>query len=109
MAIKKTTKKVATEDNQVYDVEILRAKDLSKDGKTSIALDMKVNGVKIYSCWYRVYEDRKKPGEEKGFIAFPSRQGSDGNWYQYAWFPISEELLKDLEGQIEKKLAEVDA
>lgn len=92
------------EELHVYDVEILKVKDFSKDGKTCIAVDLQVNGVKIYGCWYRVYEDRKKPGEEKGFISFPSRQGSDGKYYQYAWFPISEDLLQDLEKQIETML-----
>lgn len=87
-----------------YDVTVTRAKDLSKDGKTAIACDLEVNGVKIYGCFYRVYEDRKNPGEEKGFIAFPSRKGSDDKWYQHAWFPISDELLADIEKQINEQL-----
>ena len=106
MAIKKTAKANVKDESYVYDVNILRVKDFSRDGKTAIALDLEVNGVKIYGCWYRVYEDRKKPGEEKGFISFPSRQGSDGKYYQHAWFPISEDLLEKLEKEIEKKLAE---
>lgn len=105
MAIKKTAAK-KSEDSFVYDVEVIRVKDFTKDGKTAISLDLMVNGVKIYGCWYRVYEDRKKPGEEKGFISFPSRLGSDGKYYQHAWFPISEDLLEKLEKEIEKKLAE---
>ena len=105
MAIKKTAAK-KSEDSFIYDVEVLRVKDLTKDGKTAIAIDLMVNGVKIYGCFYRVYEDRKKPGEEKAFIAFPSRLGSDGNYYQHAWFPISEKKLQEIEKQIEVKLAE---
>lgn len=104
MAIKGGSKKKTEENATVYQVEVLRVKDFSKDGKTAISVDLEANGVKIYGCWYRVYEDRKKPGEEKGFIAFPSRQGSDGKYYQHAWFPVSEDLLEEIEKQINEKL-----
>lgn len=104
MAIKGGAKKAAKEPEFEYDVQVLKAKDFSKDGKTAIAVDLQVNGVKIYGCWYWVYEDRKKPGDEKGFISFPSRQGSDGKYYQHAWFPISDDLLAKIEVEIGKLL-----
>ena len=105
MAIKGGKKAAEKKEAAVsYDVEVLKAKDFSKDGKTAISVDLQVNGVKIYGCWYRVYEDREKPGEQKGFISFPSRQGSDGKYYQHCWFPISDELLEKLEKDIEAKI-----
>lgn len=105
MAIKRTAKKETEQQAPAitYDVEVTRAREFDN----GIALDLTVNGVKIYGCWYRTYEDRKKPGDEKAFIGFPSRQGSDGKYYQHAWFPVSDELLADIEKQIEAKLAEL--
>lgn len=102
IARKKNDAKKADAAEVSYNVEVLRAKDTGKD----IAVDMEVNGVKVYGCWYRTYEDREHPGDEKSFIAFPSRKGTDGKWYQYAWFPINDELLADIEKKIEAKLAE---
>lgn len=100
MAIK--SKKVAEEKAVKYDVEVRRAKEFDN----GISIDIEVNGVKIYNVWYRTYEDRKNPGDEKAFLGFPSRKGNDGKYYQYCWFPVSDELLADIEKKIEEKLAE---
>lgn len=99
MAIKKNTKK-ADAPKVEYNVSVKRAKEFDN----GIALDLIVNGVNIYGCWYRTYEDRDKPGEERSFIAFPSRKGNDGKYYQYAWFPIDDVLLTDIEKKIETAL-----
>lgn len=99
----KTAKKEKEDAPQIeYNVEVTRAKSFDN----GISIDMVCNGVKIYGAWYRTYEDRKNPGDEKAFIGFPSRQGNDGKYYQHCWFPISEDLLQDIEKQIEVKLAE---
>lgn len=100
MAIAK--KKAAAKDATNYEVTVLKAREFDN----AIAVDMEVNGVKIYGSYYRTYEDREKPGDEKSFISFPARKGNDGKWYQYAWFPIGDELLADIEKQIEEKLDE---
>ena len=96
----KTTKKDLS--GIKYDVEITKAKEFDN----AIAIDMIVNGVKLYGSYYRTYEDRKKPGEETAFISFASRKGNDGKYYQHYWFPIDDELLQEIEKQIEVKLAE---
>ena len=99
MAIKRNTN-TKKDPEQTFSVEVTRAKELDN----CIAFDMIANGVKIYGCFYRTYEDRDRPGDEKAFISFPSRKGSDGKWYQHAWFEVSPELLADIEKQIEAKL-----
>lgn len=96
--VKKSEKKEAAVN---YTVTVMRAKQLDN----CIGIDLQVNGVKIYNCFYRTYEDRDNPGDEKAFIAFPSRKGSDGKWYQYAWFRVDEAVLQDIEKQIESLLA----
>lgn len=105
MAIKKNSSSAAKAEKAEsikYDVEVTRAKEFDN----GISIDMMCNGVKIYGAWYRTYEDRKNPGDEKAFIGFPSRQGNDGKYYQHCWFPISDELLKEIEKQIEVKISE---
>ena len=84
-----------------YNAEVVRAHDLSKDGKTCISFDMIVNGVKINGCFYR---DGEKDGKQYEFISLPSTKGKDGKYYPVCSFKISDELLKDIEDQIEKKL-----
>ena len=102
MAVKRTVKK-DQEPAVKYDVTVMRAKDFGEKG---ISLDLMVNGVKLYGAWYKTYEDRKKPGEETSFVSFASRKGTDGNWYNWYYFPINDELLQEIEKQIEVAIAE---
>lgn len=80
-----------------FKATVLKAKEV-KDGK--VTFDMEVNGIKIYSCWYNEYTN--KSGKEGTMLSFPSYKGSDGNYYNYVWFPISQELKNDIIAQIEK-------
>ena len=98
MALK--NKKVAAEND--YKVTVKHVKDFSKDGKTSIAVDLEVNGVMIYGCYYREGED--KNGKEYNMLAFPSKKGSDGKYYNHAYFKISDELLENIQQQIDSLL-----
>ena len=45
-------------------------------------------------------EDAKRNIKES-FISFPARKGNDGNYYNHAWFKISDELRAEIEKQIE--------
>lgn len=98
--------KAKAETKTEYEIKVIRAKDFTKNGEpTSISFDLVVNGVKIYNCWYRTYEDRKNPGEETGFIGFPSRKGSDGKYYNYAYFdyqPYIEEIERQIVALLDK-------
>ena len=87
-----------------YDVNVLRAKDLTEKSKldTNVAFDMEVNGIKIYGCWLK--EGTGKDGKEYSLISLPSQKGKDENYYSVAWFPISKELSKEIREQIVKML-----
>lgn len=85
-----------------YKVTVKHVKDFSKDGKTSIAVDLEVNGVMIYGCYYREGED--KNGKEYNMFAFPSKKGSDGKYYNHAYFHVSDELLENIQNQIDSLL-----
>lgn len=85
-------------ENKVeYKATVLKAKEV-KDG--TVTFDMEVNGIKIYSCWYNEYIN--KSGKEGTMLSFPSYKGSNGNYYNYVWFPISQEMKKDIIAQLEK-------
>lgn len=79
----------------VYDVSITRAYQFS-DG--SIVFDMIVNGISLYSCTIR--ESRNG----NIFISFPSKQGKDGKYYSYAYFPIDSDLQDKIIDMIAEKL-----
>lgn len=102
MAIKKNTKKTE-EAKEVKQLEITvkKAKDFSDDEKTSIAVDLEVNGVTIYNCWYR--EGKKKDGSDYAMIAFPSRKDEKTDkYYNYAYVQFSKEDIENIATQIEQ-------
>ena len=59
--------------------------------------DITINDVTIYSC-------RIIKGKKGKFIAFPSHEGSDGNYYNHAWFDFSEEDAKEIIEAVEEEL-----
>ena len=64
----------------------------------NISFDIIANGINIYGLTYITVN---KDGEDKSFISFPSRKGSDGKYYNYCYFKIDEELQSEIEKQIE--------
>ena len=104
MAIKKNSKKEAETKEEVKQLEITvkRADDFSDDEKTSIAIDLEVNGVTIYNCWYR--EGKKKDGTDYSMVAFPSREDpkNKGKYYNHAYVKLSEDDVENIANQIEQ-------
>ena len=102
MAIKKNTKKSEeTKEVKQLEITVKRAKDFSDDEKTSIAVDLEVNGVTIYNCWYR--EGLKKDGTEYAMIAFPSRKDEKTDkYYNHAYVQFSKEDIANIAEQIEQ-------
>lgn len=96
MALKKNAgsaqKKEQPKQESSFEIEVTRAKDVG----TAIMFDMKVNGVMIYGCSYKTLR-RKDNNEEFAKIGFPSRQGSDGNWYNNVYFKITDEMIDTIE------------
>ena len=80
-----------------YDVKVTRAKEF-KEGQ--VTFDMVVNGVSIYGCWYR--EGTDKQGNDYQMISFPSHQGKDEKYYNYAWFKIEDDIKSNIIEQLQK-------
>lgn len=100
MAIKKD-KKQETKAQELT-IKVTRAHDFTKDGKTSIAFDMEVNGVTIYGCWYR---EGEKYGEEWSMVNFPSRQDEkSGKYYSHAYVKLTQDQIDEIAKQIENLL-----
>lgn len=99
---KKTENKA--EQAQALTIEVLRAHDLTKDDQEgcNIAVDLKINGVTIYGCFYREGKDKK--GNDYSMISFPSHKGNDGKYYNYAYVKLTDEDVEKISGDIEKLL-----
>ena len=106
MAIsKKGKQEVKKEEAQALTIKVTRAKDFTKEGADgcTIAFDMKVNGVTIYSCFYR--EGTKKDGDSYSMVSFPARQDEKTKkYYNHAYVKLSDEQVEDIAKQIENLL-----
>lgn len=103
---KKTEKSAEQAQAQALTIEVLRAKDFTKDdakeNECSIVFDMKVNGVTIYGCWYRTGSDKK--GEDYEMVSFPSQKGKDGKYYNHAYVQLQQFDIDFISSEIEKLL-----
>ena len=103
---KKTEKPAEQAPAQALIIEVLRAKDFTKDdakeNECSIVFDMKVNGVTIYGCWYRTGSDKK--GEDYEMVSFPSQKGKDGKYYNHAYVQLQQSDIDFISSEIEKML-----
>ena len=97
MQSKKTAEKAQEQEFlNVESLEILRA---TEGKKGLVFFDMRLNGIYIYGM-------SVVSGRTGDFISWPSRKGSDGNYYKYAYAPLREETLKSILGAVQDKLDE---
>lgn len=96
MAIKRTNTDKG--DALEYVVKVKSAKEMQSG---DIALTMDVNGVVLYNCFYIT---RNGKNGEFNMIQFPQYKGKNGNYYNYCYFKITDEMLADIEKQIEEVL-----
>ena len=89
--------KGSTKETNTYDVKVTRAKE-TKEGQ--VVFDMIVNGVNIYSCWYR--EGKDKNGKDYTMISFPSQKADNGKYYNHCWFKIEDSLKEEIVAQLQK-------
>ena len=89
--------KGSTKEANTYDVKVTRAKE-TKEGQ--VVFDMIVNGVNIYSCWYR--EGKDKNGKDYTMISFPSQKADNGKYYNHCWFKIEDNLKEEIIAQLQK-------
>lgn len=78
-----------------YHVEVLK---VTSRKEKKINFNARVNGVTIYGMQYIEYVN--KEGQPGSMIVPPSYKGSNGQYYNNAWFPISRELKADIEKQL---------
>lgn len=104
MAIKKNAEAAPKEEKKAkasYTCKVKRVHVVSKDEKTRILFDMEVNGVSVSGC---TYMEGTKDGKEWQMVTFPQRKGSDGNYYNIVWMPMSKETVQTIASQIEQLL-----
>ena len=77
-----------------YDIEVVRAADYDD----MVFFDVKINGVMIYGCRYM-------EGKDGDFIAFPSKKGKDGKYYNHAWIKLEADHVALIDEQIDKLLS----
>lgn len=94
MAINSGSKK----EKVTYNVKVLKAAQYD----WGITCDIEVNGVTIYGCVHR--EGVKADGTEWSLLSMPSRKATDGKYYNHVFFPMSKDMLSDIEKQIENLL-----
>lgn len=69
--------------------EVVRAQEFTRqDGQSWHVADLKINGVTVYGCRAVTYKD-KQTGEDKDFLGWPERKGSDGKYYKWAYCNLS--------------------
>ena len=98
---KKANKKEQTERENIvltsYEVSNVRVID-TKNGDM-VLFTLMVNGVTIYNC-------RVATGKNGDFISFPQYKGTNGNYYNNVYAPLSDEdtkiLLADVQTAIDK-------
>lgn len=84
-------------ESQTYDAKVTRAKEI-KEGQ--VVFDMVVNGINIYSCWYR--EGKDKNGKDYTMVSFPSQKADNGKYYNHCWFKIEDSLKDEIVAQLQK-------
>lgn len=75
----------------IDDITINRANEI-KEG--TVMFDLTVGHVKIYGMSMRHLTN--KDGEEWDALSFPARKADNGKYYDIAWFPMSNELRKQI-------------
>jgi len=81
------------EQVQITSLRVMRASEY----KDTTFLDLEVNGVKIYGC-------RFINGKNGNFVAFPSQKGKDGQYYNIAYVPLTDEHVNQIDEQLDELL-----
>lgn len=84
-------------ESQTYDVKVTRAKEINEG---QVVFDMIVNGINIYSLWYR--EGKDKNGKDYTMISFPSQKADNGKYYNHCWFKIEDSTKNEIVAQLQK-------
>lgn len=89
-------KKKETQSREVVEVREFEVKNVNQY-KDIVFFNLTINGVTIYGC-------RCVEGANGDFIAFPSKKGNDGKYYNHAYVALSDEDTKKILDEVEKQL-----
>lgn len=89
-------KKKETQSKEVVEVREFEVKNVNQY-KDTVFFNLVINGVTIYGC-------RCVEGKNGDFIAFPSKRGSDGKYYNHVYVALSDEDAKKILAEVEKQL-----
>lgn len=78
--------------------KIIRAQKFERSGDISFTIE--INGVTIYGA---VLKWSNKNGH--WFVSWPSRKGSDGEYYKHVFVPLTDADTKKIEDAVEAALA----
>lgn len=81
--------------------EVLKARTTKNEN--IIMFDIRINGVKIYGMMLK-HVISEKNGKEYDIISYPSHQGSDGKYYNYCYYDLSEADRKNIIDQVNELL-----
>lgn len=97
----KAPEKKATERKDFLTAEtkwqVTRAQKFERTGDISFTIE--INGITIYGA---VLKWSVK--NERWFVSWPSRKGSDGEYYKHVFIPLTDADTKKIENAIEKAL-----
>lgn len=96
----KNSKKEKKEFNM--DIVTLQVKSARQFNNGRVGFTLECNGITIYNMIAFPYND--KEGNEQWGVSFPQKKGSDGKYYNEVWFPINEEVRKDILDMIDEVL-----
>ena len=89
-------KKKETQSKEVVEVREFEVKNVNQY-KDTVFFNLVINGVTIYGC-------RCVEGKNGDFIAFPSKKGNDGKYYNHVYVALSDEDSKKILEEVEKQL-----
>ena len=91
----KANKETANTEQKNVNIEVIRAKECSNG---NVLIDIKINGVTIYGCFY---VEGVKDGKEYAFVSFPSRKADNGKYYSHAYYKLSDVDIDEIAKQID--------
>lgn len=92
--MKARTNQKKQEREYKHDFMVRRAHQFEDGG---VVFDLQVDDITIYGC--RVVESR-----QGDFIGWPSRKGSDGNYYGHAYVPVTHDQTEDILDKVSEAL-----
>lgn len=103
----KKEEKAAASEKKEYQIKVESAR--ATKNEHIVMVDLDVNGVKIKSCMIKETTVKKdgekyKAGDTCYILNFPSEKVGD-KYYNRCWFPVSNDNMKDILGQVESLLS----